>query len=101
MSDVLFPNLVLMLIKLGTITERNVSFTIGDVEAHVQMLERLLNAQYKTNSVNISNCLAFIVWVIGYADTLLPRRRNEILRSISRRILFFVTTIEHVYYYEQ
>jgi hypothetical protein len=56
-----------MLIKLGTITESNASFTIGDLEAHEQMQERLLNAQYKTESVNVSNCLAFIVWVIGYA----------------------------------
>jgi hypothetical protein len=101
MSDVLLPNLVFMLIKLGTITERNASFTIGDMEAQVQMLERLLNAQYTTDSVNISNCLAFIVWVIGYANTLLPWRRNEILRSISRRTLFFATTIKHIYYQEQ
>lgn len=58
-----------MLIKLGTITESNASFTIGDLKAHEQMQERLLNAQYvyKTDSVSVSNCLAFIVWVIGYA----------------------------------
>ena len=70
MSDVLLPSFVFMLIKLGTITESKASFIIGDVEAHVQMVERLLNAQYETDSVNISNCLAFIVWVIGYATAM-------------------------------
>lgn len=67
MSDTMLPNIVFMLIKLGTITESNGSLTIGDLEAHERIQERILNALYKTDSVNVSNCLAFIVWVIGYA----------------------------------
>jgi len=63
----MLPNIVFMLIKLGTIPESNGSLTFGVWEAHEQMQERLLNAQYKTGRVNISNCLALIVWVIGYA----------------------------------
>ena len=67
MPDIMLPNIVFMLIKLAAITESNGSLTIGDLEAHEQMQERILNAQYKTDSVNFSNCLALIVWVIGYA----------------------------------
>lgn len=44
----MLPNIVFMLIKLGTIPESNGSLTIGDLEAHEQMQECLLNAQYKT-----------------------------------------------------
>jgi len=61
MSDIMLPNIVFMLIKLGTITESNGSLTIGDLEAHEQMHERISNAQCKTDSVNVSNCLALIV----------------------------------------
>jgi hypothetical protein len=78
MSDVLLPKHDFMLIKLGTITERNVSFVIGDSETYVQTLGRLSNARYKADSVNISNCLASIVTVIGYATS--TERRNEILK---------------------
>jgi len=67
MPDITLPNIVFMLIKLGTVPESNGSLTIGDLEAQEQMQERLLNEQYKTDRVNISNCLALIVWVIGYA----------------------------------
>ena len=61
MPDIMLPNIVFMLIKLGTVPESSGSLTIGDLEAHGQMQERLLNAKYKTDCVNISNCLALIV----------------------------------------
>jgi len=49
----MLPNIVFMLIKLGTFPESNGALTIGDLVAHEQMQERLLNAQYKTDRVNI------------------------------------------------
>jgi hypothetical protein len=50
MSGVLLRKHDIILIKLGTTTERNASFIIGVAETYVQTFGCLSNSQYKTLS---------------------------------------------------